>query len=437
MSAGTTSENAWVERMASLVERKPIAVVRLDESATEHLIESRGRIREFTIARERGVLDGIRVGTLCLVETTDDSSPELRVGVVRAKQAVSTFESRIAVTRLMAVSPHSLHELGSLLRDGLPSLAPMTEAFVEGQVRLQSGRLSAGVVRALAGIPSNRRALRAVYDGMVRPTHYAGAAQLQQDAIRVALKVFGVDTEEPAVALEVVDGESTLAQVSLLEDAVIEHDAREVPGYNLLSSDLTGRAMFQRGTERLEVITANKRPLERVLGVDLIYLNAAMQTMVLVQYKMLDLEESEAKAEWVYRPDGQLREEVRRMEVFAAGEPQGPFEYRLNPEAFYLKFVKRDGRLREAPILLPLGHFKRVLDDPSLKGRRGGARVSYEALAGRYLRQEPFLDLIRAGYIGAYGSTTEHLTVLVDAILEGNRAVVAALHQRVDGSKPT
>ena len=57
-------------------------------------------------------------------------------------------------------------------------------------------------------------------------------------------------------------------------------------------------------------------------------------------------------------------------------------------------------------------------------GHIGAAR-----LAGRYLRQGLFLDLIRAGYIGATAETTAYFKELVDAVVKGDRAVVEALSE--------
>jgi hypothetical protein len=48
------------------------------------------------------------------------------------------------------------------------------------------------------------------------------------------------------------------------------------------------------------------------------------------------------------------------------------------------------------------------------------------------MREQPFLDLIRAGYIGAYSATTEPFMVLVRAVLERGRAVVAAIQTSKD-----
>jgi hypothetical protein len=65
--------------------------------------------------------------------------------------------------------------------------------------------------------------------------------------------------------------------------------------------------------------------------------------------------------------------------------------------------------------------------DPACKGLKGGLRISYDGLAGRYMRQGVFLDLIRSSYIGAHGETTQHLKTLVDAVLANDRAVVVAI----------
>jgi hypothetical protein len=218
-----------------------------------------------------------------------------------------------------------------------------------------------------------------------------------------------------------------------MEDSVIEHDARHIPGYELVQSELTGRAVFERGNERLEVFTANRRPLEHAFGVDLIYLNATMQNLVMLQYKMLEPSRKGATGtDWIYRPDQKLKEEVRRMQMFAAKHSLGPYEYRLNPEMFYLKFVKRDAAIRNGGILMPIDHFEKLRNDPLCRGPKKGLRVSYESLSGRYLRQGPFLDLIRSGYIGGHAETTRHMKVLIDAVLDANRAVVAAIQETTD-----
>jgi len=67
----------------------------------------------------------------------------------------------------------------------------------------------------------------------------------------MALRTFGLTPDDQARLLELVEGrETALAHVGIMEDSVIEHDARHIPGYDLVQSDLTGRAVFERGAYR-------------------------------------------------------------------------------------------------------------------------------------------------------------------------------------------
>jgi hypothetical protein len=80
---------------------------------------------------------------------------------------------------------------------------------------------------------------------------------------------------------------------------------------------------------------------------------------------------------------------------------------------------------------MPLDHFEKVKKDRSFRGPRKGLRLSYNTLNGSYLRQTPFLDLVKCGYIGAHARTSTDLRILIRAILAGNKAVVAAVQQKI------
>jgi len=127
--------------------------------------------------------------------------------------------------------------------------------------------------------------------------------------------------------------------------------------------------------------------------------------------------------------------EVQRMKAFAITHTPGPLEYRLNPAVFYLKFVKRNGSLSDGSIVTPVDHYERLLQDPRCAGPRGAFRISYDTLSGRYMRQTAFIDLIRSGYIGAYADTTQHLGILVQAVLDGDHAVIAAVQSSLHNAE--
>lgn len=221
----------------------------------------------------------------------------------------------------------------------------------------------------------------------------------------------------------------------LYEDNVIHTDASRLPGFDIIASDVTGRATFHKGEERLVIYTANKLPLEAMFGVDLIYVNETMGNIVMVQYKMLEEEKQESgKSDWFFRPNRQLRDEIARMSI---PEFEGSFtDYRLNRNPFFFKFVKRkivDGSHQF--FLVSLDHLKKILVSPESEGPRGGVRISYDGLDGTYLREADIISLIRSGYVGTHRSETEELATIIDESARGNRAVVLAWQMKVQGEK--
>lgn len=188
------------------------------------------------------------------------------------------------IRRALKISPSSQEELLHLVSDARFKSNIITRFKTDDLVIPLSPKLSSHLIHQLASIQSNHGPLHAVSASLNAPKRFKGTEALQEDAIQTALKVFGINTEEQAISLETVGGKSTaLARINIMEDAAIEHDARTVSGYTLVESDLTGRAVFLNGDERLEVITANRRDLEHVLGVDLIYLNVSKQNVVMLQ----------------------------------------------------------------------------------------------------------------------------------------------------------
>lgn len=424
----------WVAVLTQIVSDKPLVVFRFSEQEWERLRESRRGTTEFTIARSYDALDKIRVPTPCiLVGQQYTGEPELHFGLLKTKSANTALECRLKIKGALPLRVSTEPALLRLVTDR--ALKANFRARLRGKaavIRL-SPVLSANLITKLAVNVGNHAAMRGVAAALEAPKTYSGNRSLQQDAVGLALKAFGLSQGEAAAIVEAESDDTILASVPIYEDAAIEHDARTVPGFDLRGSALTGRAVFRRGNEVLEVITANKRPLEEVLGIDLIYLNAIKKNVVMVQYKMLEPDRSGGSTDWLYRPDGQLGTELARMKLFAQSHAPGPLEYRINPQVFYLRFVRRDAELGKSAVTMPIDHFEVLCRDPACRGPRGAFRVSYDTLAGRYLRQDGFLDLVSAGYIGAYAKGTADLTTIIAAAIKNDRAVVAAVQTALGG----
>ena len=317
----------------------------------------------------------------------------------------------------------------TLLKHHLRDRVPTDDDF-----SILSPKLSAHLVGSLTRDPYNHAALEtalSLLPGLRRPSNNTWA---QEDAIHLAMAAFGIQSQTPSEVLLKNGATSGLGMVGthLYEDSIVSSDASQLPGFNAIAFDVTGRTIFERGAERLIIYTANRLPLEEMFGVDLIYINETKGNIVMLQYKMLEEErQSDVSSDWLFRPDNQFQEEVARMQIPAS--PGAIMDYRLNSSPFFFKFVKRR-LIGNSPtsFLVSLDHLKQILASPESLGPRGGVRVSYDTLDGTYLRQDDMISLIHSGYVGTYRTQTEALATLIDAVSRGNRALVLAWQKHRD-----
>jgi len=270
-----------------LLTSRGLSILRLDVDDWEHILETRRGGGRFSLTFSHDIAKGGRKQSLVLV-IVDTPIPSLRLGWIRSIQSVSTFDSRIVFENVREIWPHDLEALLLPLASTTLNTAVTILRRASDQLMRVSPKLGKRLIRDLASIPKNATAMQLFLGQLKRPTHYRDAKASQQDAVELALKAFGLISGAKSVYLP---QETALAGVKLLEDAVIEHDARAIEGWRLAESDVTGRAIFEKSGEQLEVITANKRPLETLLGVDLIYFNQLQKSLVMVQYKMMEPQE--------------------------------------------------------------------------------------------------------------------------------------------------
>jgi hypothetical protein len=434
--------------------KRGVAILRFDGREWQTILRTRHSGSRFSMTFRHSEARSVPAKSLVLIATDSEnlfSEPDfdedvawgpfgvhpevrsLRLGLVHSIQAISTLDSRVSFDLVEAIQPSSLAALLQLVSP--PGLRRGARSLGESTARYEAATQKVGeqLIRLVIAMPENEVAVRRIASRLSKPTVIRNARALQQDAVDLALKAFGLTDGASYVELP---GDTALSTIRLQEDAVIDHDARSIPGWRLDSSYLTGRAIFSRDHQQLEVITANTRPLEELFGVDLIYLNQSHRALIMVQYKMMDRSGSnrESDQQWIVEIDEQFKRELRRMDIFDKDlGAKGPF--RLNSGAFFLKLMKRNAGANSAGIILCLGHFKELLATGRFAGPRGGLRINYAELNGHYLRGEAFVDLVRSGYIGTRAATTDHLQGLIDAALHGGRAVVAAIQSVIPFSE--
>lgn len=429
------------DKQLKALARRGLSLLRLSEAEWMELEQTRLRGTSFSLIFAHGVARSGRPETLVLI-AIDGEASDLRLGLIRSVQATATLDSRVVFDLIRPIHPGSLEALAAGVT--ARSLRPGAEKLASGSASFQpvSEKLSEHLIALIVAAPANAPVLQRILAEVGRPKHYENARALQADAVSLALKAFGAVDGATSIALSGAD--TAIGTVRLQEDAVIEHDARWIPGWHLSDSELTGKAVFTRDRDQLVVFTANKRPLEELFGVDLIYLNRARGALVMVQYKMMESKERRSRRvktelfefeqaevqEWSVPINAQFQDELTRMARFDKDlAPNGP--YRLNPGAFFLKLVRRHAATNSAGIILSLEHLNQMIAEGAASGPRDGLRISYKALDGHYLRSDPFVELVRSGYIGSRGATTEHLQELIDAALTGGRAVVAAIQTAI------
>lgn len=422
-----------IVKVTQWVEKKPMILVRLDEAYSESLHNSRQGFDHLTIVKPHSVLQDCKVPTLCLMEIQENGASRCFLATATRKVAVSTFDSRLTIKKLRPITSPSLQELGDRLTDVRMKRMFVERLPVEGNFTNLSPKLSGHVINTLAADSGNQAALDTALAQLPTLRQAPNANWAQEDALQAAMDAFGIRGNTIPQEVVLKKGESSgLSQIGayLYEDNVVHADASRLPGFDAIAPDVTGRAVFQKGDERLVIYTANKLPLEKMLGVDLIYINETRGNVVMVQYKMLE-EDKKIKGDWHFRPDQQLWDEIARMKIPAV--QVSTTDYRLSRNPFYFKFVKRkivDDSHQS--FLVSIDHLNQILAAPLAKGPRGGVRISYDALNGTYLREADMIGLIRSGYVGTHKVETDALATIIQEVANGSKAVVLAWQQKIE-----
>jgi hypothetical protein len=436
-----------LEKLPQWFETKPLVLLRFEEGYESALQGTQHGLERFTEVRSHGSLSDLRPPTLCLAEMPNGESSKFYVGVVKSKAAVGTFDSRVTIIKLKPLKLASFPALASDLDERIYQTLLKQKVEDVRFATVLSPKLSIAVIDSLSKDPGNKNAIEAAAAHVPKLRRISPAEWEQLDAVKTAMAAFGLSKSDFPKILELPDrSDSTLNyldsyvsptdetpdQAQVLEDNVIAKDASVIPGFELIEKHMTGRAVFFSSDERLDVYTANKGPLEEMLGVDLIYVNETVGNTVMVQYKMLTAHTDPVtvQTDWIFRPDGQFQAEMARMKLpTLSGKIE---DYRMHRSPFFFKFVRRKGDGEShISFLMSLDHLNDFLASPKSKGPKDGARVSFESLTGVYLRETDLLGLIRSGYVGTHRVETDALKPIIQAVSEGKRSLVLAWQRRV------
>lgn len=223
------------------------------------------------------------------------------------------------------------------------------------------------------------------------------------------------------------------------EAAMIRHDAAHFGSWIPTDGHVLDVVEFADPHEPMRRVTAlfaDKEAEERVTGADLVYFREHFPGFVLVQYKRMRQEGEEQDSPYGYRPDKQLRKELRRMRAILATIPKANLsstepataEWRLHDQPFYIKLVQ-DGRTRPtkgdliAGMYFPIDLFELLLNDAVIRGPQRTKPIGWHNV-GRWLTNTHFLTLMQDGWIGSTGLTTSHLAAIVNEVWATGQSVL-------------
>ena len=263
----------------------------------------------------------------------------------------------------------------------------------------------------------------------------------EKDAVNIALRIAGfdeadiVDWTPPKANEQVSSFLKGLKNVSVIEDRMIEQDARVFGNWTSLESYIVGAVEFRKGEEQLTIINANRSSVEHSMGVDLVYYFEKFDSYLIIQYKRMDVESGSA----VYRPiDKSYEDEIKKLRGLRKVQQSLPFspnkilrDYRLNPESAYFKlcpkivFQAMSTEMVKG-MYIPLDYWEELLNSPNARGSRNGLQITYENVE-RYINNTLFISLAQSGWIGSRVISSKQLSIYIRAALEDNRSMMFAV----------
>ncbi len=393
---------------------------RLDWQATN------GRELEYTEAWRRTAWLGAQPHLALIL----DSSGYLRwLGRAKAGRQITTLDRIVSITEVLELDhPLEIDDLGPLI--------PTRHRSTLSRLGLLPPRGGDAVVAALlTRFPDLESTVARLGRRDVLPLpsgHRGEVLNMERDALGVLLELTGMpravlrEWAEPPPESPYLAG---LPATPPIEDAQISFDVDRFPGLVREPDTRVEWRVFSSGRRRLLVMNANRTPVEHTLGVDVVYLNEAEDSFVLVQYKRLRRAPGSASSPATYRPDTNLANELDRMRKIDQLSYGVPGAFRLLSTPCWIKLTDPSPIVNDPAELLKgmyfaREHFEELLS--SLRGPRGGVRIGYDNV-DRYMTNTVFTELVKDGWIGSRGAASADISRLINESLATGHAVLVGI----------
>ncbi|MFI7024755.1 hypothetical protein ACIBMZ_18760 [Micromonospora sp. NPDC049900] len=394
-------------------------------------------------------------------DDTDEAAAVVLIGLARRSQQIATGKDRTSITPVFRLpEPVPLRRLQAALpRDvkrRFDLLSRLPHPLDPERLPLQAG---AAVVAALHHLsPSAGQWITALHEAD-EPLTGPHAARLREerDAVSLAIDISGVpapddllytpgDGLNPSEAfgatlnpLYLIDNPLSVADN---EDDLLTEDLRRFDPHGQLQMRSSSIARFTDDQFALTITNVNRKPLEKALGVDLIYYDELAHIFTLVQYKRMTLRATgrdKSAERWAYTAQAELEEQLQRMDI-GLNEPVNSQDWRMVPSPFWFKFVRDQDFTPGDPFVLkgmyvPADYLQRAIADGSLRtGPRTGFEVTYANT--RYLPREAFVALVRRGFAGTTKAGSGAVLEVAAQRAQTREVVLALKTRRGEDERP-
>ena len=421
----------------------------------ESVFERISNTRSFTNVVGVPVREIGTMGIVLICLHTGYTEAKLFVGIVKKQSKIATGQVRLKATNIL--------ELEDITKDQLVQALPKemkgrAENYFGEEYKKLPPKLGEGLFNVIKDLKSDlSEGLESLFEALnsrrlPSTTAREEDAAVEKDALGLSLDIFGIDRSDvfrrwekngKNIGTSFLNG---LKEFTVYEDDVINYDLHKFPGFDILksdvSSDITGIVEFEsQDGEKLTVINANRKPMEKAMGVDLIYFHRRFASFIMIQYKMMD-QRSEQHSSFYYNPnqkshDEELERLINLRKLIANEKSSIDLSgYRFSDCSLFFKLCKKielkmDDHSLAPGMYIPLDQWELLLKDESTKGAKGGRQFGYHTLHKRYMTKDIFVGLIQAGFIGTSGNASEKLALFIDDAVKKGKSVMYAIDERM------
>lgn len=368
-----------------------------------------------------------------------DEKQVVAVGRVDSSAGISTSRMRASINPILHIEPVPFDILGITRTDS------RRLATALGAQALRPRPLDDETAReVLAALERAAPALRSWLDGLdVSGSEVVGdegqRLREERDAVQIGLEFADMRLPDTEPALHVptyaVDSATSFLNPELFEDNeddLLFADLRRFDTRSVLTETSASTSRYSDGEFTVLIANVNRKPVERLMGVDLLYWDQTAASFTLLQYKRLTrvakAEADDAPQRWRYSRRNELVEQLEKMAKLEVAPPVDSADWRFVTSPFWFKFVRGDAfKPNDRKVLkglyVPAEYLRTGIRENAFTGPNGG--FALHGGNARYINRGPFIHLVSRQFTGSTRATSEQIADLIRRNSDHELVVVA------------